>query len=120
MSGPIILVSYLPDDPTFTRIWVNEAYCRFFGVCFEDVIGFSCLESTPEDRRSDVRKKIQHCIRTNEVLFSVETNQKSEDRLVLIRWADVPVTDSSGRIMELLAIGTAMEDRPRLLSRAVF
>jgi hypothetical protein len=57
MSGSIILVSYLPDAPAFTRKWVNEAYCIFFGVCPEDVIGFSCLESTREDRRSDVRKK---------------------------------------------------------------
>ena len=113
MSGSIILVSYLPDAPAFTRKWVNEAYCNFFGVCPEDVIGFSCLESTREDRRSDVQKKIQHCIRTNGVLVSVETNLRSDGRLALIRWADVPVADSSGQIMELLAIGMPMEDRRR-------
>jgi|PlaIllAssembly_1097288.scaffolds.fasta_scaffold20831_2 PAS domain S-box-containing protein len=113
MSGLIILVSYLPDAPKFTRKWVNEEYCNFFDVCPEDVIGVSCLESTPEDRRSDVRKKIQYCIRTNGVLVSVETNQKADGRFVLIRWADVPVTDNFGKIMELLAIGTPMQDRRR-------
>jgi PAS domain S-box-containing protein len=113
MSGPIILVSYLPDAPKFTRKWVNDAYCNLFEVGLEDVIGFSCLESTPEERRSDVRKKIRYCIRTNAVLVSVETNLKADGRLMLIRWADVPVTDSFGGIMELLAIGTAMEDRWR-------
>jgi len=113
MSGPLILVSYFPDAPKFTRKWVNEAYCNLFEVCLEDAIGFSCLESTPEERRSNVRKKIKYCIRTNAVLVSFETNQKSDGRLMLIRWADVPVSDSSGRITELLAIGTAMEDRRR-------
>jgi len=113
MSGSIILVSYLPDAPKFTRKWVNEAYCNFFNACPEDVIGFSCLDSTPEDRRLDVQKKIQYCIRTNGVLVSVETNLRADGRPVLIRWADVPVTDSAGRILELLAIGTAMEDRRR-------
>ncbi len=113
MPGPIILVSYLPDDPRFTRKWVNEAYCDFFGVGPEDVIGSSCLDSTPAARRSDVRQKIQYSIQTNGVLVSVETNLKSDGRLVLVRWADVPVTNRSGKVIELLAIGTAMEDRRR-------
>lgn len=113
MSGSIILVSYLPDTPKFTRKWVNEAYCNFFDVCPEDVIGFSCLDSTPEARRIDVRKKIQYCIKTNGVSVSVETNLRIDGHLVLIRWADVPVTDTSGKIMELLAIGTPMHDRRR-------
>jgi PAS domain-containing protein len=109
MSGSIILVSYLPDAPKFTRKWVNEAYCNFFNACPEDVIGFSCLDSTSEDRRLDVQKKIQYCIRTNGVLVSVETNLRADGRPVLIRWA----TDSAGRILEVLAIGTAKEDRRR-------
>jgi PAS domain S-box-containing protein len=111
LRDSFILVSYLPDDPIFTRKLVNDEYCRFFGVAAEDVTGRSCLQSTPDNKRLNVRQKLRYCIQNDAVLVSIERNLLANGSLALIRWIDIPVKDKAGSIVELLAIGSPMKDR---------
>jgi PAS domain S-box-containing protein len=106
-----IIVTYSPDYPHFTRKWVNEVYCRLFGVTSEQVIGKSCLDSTPEESRAEVVQKIQQCIERDEVLTSFEANRKPDGTVLLFRWVEVPVKGENGRIEEMIAIGIPLPDR---------
>lgn len=117
MLETMILVTYYADPPLFTRKFVNEEYCRFFSVRPEQVVGRSCLESTPEQNRGRVIKKIDYCIENDAVLVSVETSMKTDGTASLVRWVDVPVKDRTGKIIEILAIGTPMEERRKTSNR---
>jgi len=110
LRDSFILVSYLPDNPIFTRKRVNDEYCRFFGVAAEVVQGRSCLESTPLNKRQSVRQKLSSCLQKNVLSVSVEKNLKADGSSALIRWIDIPVTGNTGNIVEMLAIGSPMTD----------
>lgn len=99
-----LLVTYYAAPPFFARKFVNEEYCRFFDVKPEQVIGRSCLESTPEPKREQVAKKIDYCVENDSVLVSVETSIKPDGTTSLIRWVDIPVKDRTGKIVEILAL----------------
>ena len=117
MLGTMILVTYYADPPFFTRKFVNEEYCRFFSVKAQQVVGRSCLESTPEKNRQQVRQKIDYCIENDAVLVSVEPNIMPDGTTTLMRWVDIPVKDRTGKIIEMLAIGTPMSDRRKTADR---
>jgi PAS domain S-box-containing protein len=111
VTESLFRVSYFPDDPIFTRKQVNDEYCRFLGAAPEDLIGRSCLESTPEKNREHIRRKLRYCFQNDAVLVSVESSLKADGSLALIRWIDIPVKDKTGTIVEMLAIGSPMRDR---------
>lgn len=117
MFRTMILVTYYVDPPFFTRKFVNEEYCRFFNVNLEQVVGRSCLESTPDKNRKQVRKKIDYCVENDAVLVSVEPSIKPDGTSSLVRWVDIPVKDKTGKIIEILAIGTPMADRRKTSDR---
>jgi PAS domain S-box-containing protein len=77
----------------------------------EQVIGKSCLDSTPEESRAEVVQKIQQCIERDEVLTSFEANRKPDGTVLLFRWVEVPVKGENGRIEEMIAIGIPLPDR---------
>lgn len=117
MAAASILVTFYADPPFFTRRSVNNEYCEFFRVKPEQVIGRSCLETTPENNREQVRKKIEKCIQDDEVLVTVEPVIKADDKIGVIRWVVVPVKDRTGRIIKLLAIGLPIPDRRKTEDR---
>lgn len=106
-----ILVTFYADPPYFTRRSVNDEYCKFFDVKPEQVIGRSCLETIPENNREQVREKIESCIQNDTVLVSVEAAIKTDDKIGVIRWVVVPVKDSMGKIIKMVAMGTPVQDR---------
>jgi PAS domain S-box-containing protein len=111
MSDKTILVTYYADPPFFTRKSVNREYCEFFNVRPEQVIGRSCLETTPDKSRDQVQKKIENCVESDTVLISIETAIKPDGTTALIRWVDTPVKDKTGKIIEIVAVGFPLQDR---------
>lgn len=105
------IVQYLPDHPVYTRKSVNKFYCKLFGVTPEQVTGRSCLESTPEVEREKAIKKIRKCIRRRADLPSTEISLRPDGSRLLIRWVDVPITDDKGKVVEIYAVGTPLEER---------
>ena len=111
MSDKAILVTYYADPPFFTRKFVNQEYCEFFNVTPKQVVGQSCLETTPEKNRDQVVKKIENCVENDTVLISIETAIKPDGSTCLIRWVDTPVKDRTGKIIEIVAVGSPLQDR---------
>jgi PAS domain S-box-containing protein len=111
MSDMAMLVTYYADPPFFTRKSVNQEYCKFFNVTPEQVIGRSCLETTPDKNRDQVQKKIENCVESDTVLISIEPAIKPDNTIALIRWVDTPVKDKTGTIIEIVAVGIPLPDR---------
>ena len=117
MSDKAILVTYYVDPPFFTRKYVNQEYCEFFSVRPEQVIGRSCLETTPEKNHGQVQKKIENCVENDTVLISIETAIKPDGTTCLMRWVDTPVKDKTGKIIQIVAIGSPLQDRRKKQDR---
>jgi PAS domain S-box-containing protein len=117
MSNKPLLVSFYADPPFFTRNFVNDEYCKFFDVKSEQVLGRSCLDSTPENNLNRVRKKLVNCIQKDAVLESVEASIKSDGTTAVIRWIDTPVKDNKGHIIKIVAVGIPMQDRRKSIDR---
>ncbi|MBI5581451.1 MAG: PAS domain-containing protein [Deltaproteobacteria bacterium] len=111
MLDKAIMVTYYVDPPFFTRKSVNEEYCRFYNVRPEQVIGRSCLETTPEKNRNQVQKKIEACVENDAVLVTIEPTMMPDGTASLIRWVEAPVKDRTGKIIEVVAVGLPLQDR---------
>jgi PAS domain S-box-containing protein len=93
---------FLPDG---THIFVNEAYCRYFGLKRDDIIGHRFRPRIPVEDRERVKK------------FFTSLNQDHpidiiENRIIMpdgaLRWqwwSDRAIFDSSGTVTEYQAVG---------------
>lgn len=118
------------SKPDGTLLFVNDAYCRHFGVRSEDVLGVSFFEFIEEVDREAVRQKIaslhpQHPVREEEHRVIEE-----DGRVGWQHWIDRGFFDGDGNLVELQSVGrdvteshdareslTASEERYRTLFR---
>jgi PAS domain S-box-containing protein len=102
-----LVVRYLPDAPKFTRLFVNEEYCRAFGVKSKDVVGASSLSLISKSHRAAVSRKLASVVKSGSIMLSTEIAVRPDGRKVKTRWLDVPVMDrqGSGKVVEIIAVG---------------
>jgi PAS domain S-box-containing protein len=106
-----MVLRYLPDDPVFTLLDVNESYCRFFGVSRAQVVNSSVVDLVAECSRLGVLAKLRRVINEQIPLLSHEYDY-AEGKLARIRWLDIPVMDcgGSGVVVEMMAIGEPLDE----------
>jgi PAS domain S-box-containing protein len=105
-----LICRYLPDT---TLTFVNDAYCRYFGKTWEDLIGMKFLELIPEDSRDYVRGLIES--------LSQRPRTETYEHEVLLpdggigwqQWVDHTIRDASGKIVEFQAVGRDITERKR-------
>jgi len=99
---------FLPDG---THVFVNEAYCRYFGKQREEIVGHRFVPGTlPEDREL-IHRHIRSLSREHPVA-------EIEHRVILpdgqIRWqwwSDRAIFDDQGRVAEYQSAGKDITDR---------
>lgn len=103
-----LICRYLPDG---RMTFVNEAYCRYFGVQSEDLLGNSFIPMILEEDRESFWD--QYNLLSPEKPFFT-----SEHRVILpsgeIRtqqWIDRAIFDETGQIIEYQAVGRDVSDR---------
>lgn len=106
-----LVVRYLPDDPVFTVLSVNDDYCRLFGVTLAQVANTSMVDLVAESSRHDVIRKLRRVLKEKVPLLSRETDLLGA-RLVEIRWLDIPVMDcgGAGMVVEMIAVGEPLDE----------
>ena len=106
-----LIVRYLPDAPKFTRLAVNDEYCRVFGVDRKNLVDASALSLISKGERRAVAEKLAGAVRTQTPLLSIDTSIAADGRRVRIRWMDIPVLDcsGSGRVVEMIGVGEVIE-----------
>ena len=92
----------LPDT---TLTFVNDAYCRYFGVREEEVVGTSFLRFVApehlERARAHVRDLLDHP-RTVEYTHKVI---RTDGQVVWNEWVDIPILNESGQVVEFQSVG---------------
>jgi PAS domain S-box-containing protein len=104
------IVRWLPDG---TRTFVNDSYCRYFGLTAEQCLGTSFFPLVAPEDRDMIRRKI--------AALSPEHPTASDEHRVLCpdgqvrwnQWTDRGIFDSAGRLVELQSVGRDITDRKR-------
>ncbi len=111
---------YLPDG---TIIFVNDAYCRYFGQKRADLIGRSFSPHIHPEDRDLVQKHITGLSQTNPVGTVEHRIILPDGQIRWQQWTDRAIFDQQGRLVEFQAVGRditaqkeAEAERERLLA----
>ncbi|MDQ7782472.1 MAG: PAS domain S-box protein [Desulfomonilaceae bacterium] len=107
-----LVCRYLPDG---TLIFVNDAYCRFFGRMREDLVGSSFFRGLDERDRELVTHRIDQLVPENpEDVLEVQVPSPSGD-LRWVRWTRRAIFDGDGRVIEFRSTGSDITERVTIL-----
>jgi PAS domain S-box-containing protein len=106
-----MICRFLPDG---IHVFVNEAYCRYFGKKREDLIGHRFIPRIPDEDRPKVAAHLASLTREHPV-------DAIEHRIVMPdgdvrwqRWIDRVILDNQGRIVEYQSVGRDITPRKRV------
>jgi PAS domain S-box-containing protein/putative nucleotidyltransferase with HDIG domain len=94
------------------RTFVNDAYCRYFGLSPEQAIGTSFLPLIKEEDRPGVKSKIDRLI-SGEVNIETEIHRviKPDGSIGWQEWTDKAIRDQSGQVVECQSVGRDITER---------
>ena len=103
-----LICRYLPDS---TLTFVNDAYCRYFGMTREQLIGSKFVQLIPEPEREAASAYIESLIGDPRVEMHEHRVVKSDGRMGWQQWINHVVRDANGRVVELQGIGRDISER---------
>lgn len=104
-----MICRYLPDS---TLIFVNAAYCRYYGRTHEELIRSKFVEMLDEKARQRYANFTATLLASSESATISEHEVRRPDGSVRWQqWIDHPIRDSSGNVVEFLAIGRDITGR---------
>src|SRR5215218_1937306 len=101
-SDTEFICRYLPDT---TLTYVNDAYCQFFGMTREELLGRQFLELIPEPARTAAREHVASLVEHRRVVVDEHAVVLPDGSTAWQQWIDFASVDGSGRVVELTAIG---------------
>jgi PAS domain S-box-containing protein len=112
------IVRWLPDG---TRTFVNQAYCDFFGVPREELIGTNIFPLIAEEDCEAVQAKIDGITPDRPAATDVHRVIRPDGAVAWQEWTDRGIFDDDGNVVEFQSVGRditeqvqADEDRQRL------
>lgn len=97
-----LVCRYKPDT---TLLYVNDAYCRFFDVTREKVIGHSYLPWVGDESRHTVMDRLEQLRRDPSPGVRVVSNISRNGKPRYVQWVDHGITDAAGNLIEIQAVG---------------
>ncbi|MEN6611020.1 MAG: PAS domain S-box protein [Methanoregulaceae archaeon] len=97
--------------PDGTHIFVNEAYCRYFGKKREDIIGRRFIPEIPNEDLAAVREHFSSITRDQPVATIEHRIILSDGQVRWQRWSDRAIFDMSGLLTEYQSVGRDITDR---------
>ncbi len=98
---------FLPDG---THVFVNEAYCRYFGKSREDIIGHIFRPDIPKEDRIKLREHLSLLSPDQPVSMVEHRIIMPDGRECWQRWSDRAIFDESGSIIEYQSVGRDVTD----------
>jgi PAS domain S-box-containing protein len=106
---PDFIVRWKPDG---TRTFVNEAYCRYWGISHEQALARNFLFHTPEEDRPDIENKIVRLNAGNvEIESGIYRAIRPDGTEAWHEWRDAAIRDSGGKLIEIHSVGRDITDR---------
>ncbi|MEG4504327.1 PAS domain S-box protein [Microcoleus sp. F6_B4] len=103
-----LICRYLPDGKI---TFVNQAYCRYFGVQPEDLLGNSFMSLLPEPDR-EIFQEQYTSVSPDKPVFTCEHRViLPSGEIRTQQWIDRAIFDESGQIVEYQAAGRDVTDR---------
>ena len=106
-----LICRYRPDT---TLTFVNEAYCRYFGMTSQQLVGSKFIELIPELERPAAMEHVASLIANPRI----ETNEhrviKADGSLGWQQWVDHAIRNADGHVVELQGIGHDITDRKQI------
>jgi PAS domain S-box-containing protein/putative nucleotidyltransferase with HDIG domain len=105
------IVRWKPDR---TRTFVNEAYCRYFGLTLEQAMQTDFLSLIVEEDRQAVQEKISRLM-AGLVDSEVEVHRaiKPDGSIVWQEWVDTAIRNESGEVIEFQSVGRDVTERKK-------
>jgi PAS domain S-box-containing protein len=103
-----VICAYTPDT-RFT--FANQAYCEYFGYARQDIVGKTLLEIVPEEIRDSIRQHVTLLVTTKQPIMYEREVKHANGEWRWLQWADRPVLDASGNIVEIQAVGRDITER---------
>src|SRR5919202_3313308 len=104
-----LIARYLPDG---TVTFVNEGFCRFFGLTREQLIGHHYEPVVFEEDREYVTRLVNSISEENPVV-TIENRVIVNSQVRWTQWVNRGIFDDSGCIVELQAVGRDISDRKK-------
>ncbi len=103
-----LLLSEFQEDTTLT--FVNDAYCQYFSVNAEELVGHKFLERIPAEEHAQILQRIKQLTpETPRTVYSHRTLHDGKERWN--EWQDVAVFDRDGSVVSYYSIGSDITDR---------
>jgi two-component system, cell cycle sensor histidine kinase and response regulator CckA len=106
-----LIVRWKPDG---TRLFVNDAYCRLFGLTREQAIGSSFWPLVDELDLSMVKGRIAALDPERPVSSGLHRAVQADGSVFWMEWVDRGIFDTSGTLVELQSVGRDVTERMRL------
>ena len=103
------IVRWKPDR---TRTFVNEAYCRYFGLTYEEAMTVDFMTLIVEEDRQMVQEKISR-LEAGEANSATEIHRviKPDGSVGWNEWIDIAIRDANGEITEFQSVGRDITER---------
>jgi PAS domain S-box-containing protein len=98
---------FLPDG---THVFVNDAYCRYFGKTREEIIGHLFVPDIPEEDQKIVREHFQLLTPDNPVASVDHRIIMPDGSVRWQRWSDRAIFNNTGHIVEYQSVGRDITD----------
>ncbi len=102
-----LIVRFFPDG---TLSFVNEAYCRYFGITQEDFIGHKYEPVIVEEDREHVNRLVNSISLENPVV-TIENRVIVKSEVRWTQWINRALFDEQGRLIEVQAVGRDISDK---------
>jgi PAS domain S-box-containing protein len=103
-----LISRFLPDG---THIFANDAYCRYFGIKKEDLIGRRFIPDMPEDDRERMRRFLSSLTVTSPVGTIEHAILMPGGDTRWQQWSDRAIFDEDGRVREYQSVGRDVTER---------
>jgi len=104
-----LIVRFQPDG---TLTFVNEAFCRYFGLVREEVIGCHYEPVVFDADRAKVTQAI-NSIHRNTPMVTIENRVVVAGEVRWMQWINRALFDPQGEIVEIQSVGRDISDRKR-------
>jgi PAS domain S-box-containing protein len=103
------IVRWKPDG---TRTFVNEAYCRYWGISYEQALAINFLFHIAEEDRPAVEEKIAR-LHSGAAAAETEIHRviKPDGKIAWQEWTDTAIRDEWGKLIEIQSVGRDITER---------
>jgi len=109
------IVRWKPDG---TRTFVNDAYCRYFGLNLDQAISTSFLPLIVEEDRQVMQDRILRLMSSNvHAETYVHRVVKLDNSIGWQEWTDQVIRDESGQVVEFQSVGRDITERKQAEAR---